>query len=57
MNTYLIEIELYFKGKETFEVCAFDKKEALITARVYADRIWGTDYKSDSIRCVKKLQK
>lgn len=57
MNKYLMEVELFFSGKKEFEVLANDKKQSMILAKKYAERVWRGIYKTDSIRCIKKLRK
>lgn len=57
MNKYLIEVELFFSGKKEFEILANDKKQSMILAKKYAERVWRGIYKTDSIKCIKKLRK
>ena len=57
MNTYLMTIVRFFSGEETFEVEATDKKEAVEKTRKYFEKYGSGNYKLDSIKCKKKLQK
>ena len=47
----------FFSGEETFEVEATDKKEAIEKTRKYFEKHGSGNYKLDSIKCKKKLQK
>ena len=59
MNKYLMSIERYFSGRETFEVSAENKQDALIVAKNYCMKsglFSGGNYKIDSIKCEKKIK-
>lgn len=57
MNRYLVEVQLYFKGKETFEVLAESKESAILLASKKAEKIYSkNEYISSSIKIVKKLK-
>ena len=57
MHKYLIEIQLYFKGKQTFEVYGDCKEGALAAAYRKAASTYGHDeYIFSSIKVIKKLK-
>ena len=59
MNTYLMSIERYFSGRETFEIATKNKQDALIAARDHCLKsglFSGGNYKIDSIKCEKKIK-
>lgn len=57
MNKYLMTIVRFFSGEETFEIDATDKKDAIEKTRKYFEKHGSGNYKLDSIKCKKKLQK
>ena len=59
MHKYLMEIEFYFRGAETFEITAENKADALIkaTARINTDPYYHGNCKRDTLKCVKKMKK
>lgn len=55
MNHYLMSIERYFSGEETFEIKAENKTDAVEKGRKLYER--DDMHKVDSIRVKKKLNK
>lgn len=60
MNRYLMSVERYFSGEETFAVSAENKEGALIEGRRRLDEDpnfnSGGNYKRDTLRVVKKMK-
>ena len=59
MHRYLLSVQRYFSGEETFTVEAADKTTAVEIGESMVARdphFTGGNYKRGSVRCVKKLK-
>lgn len=58
MNKYLMSVEKYFSGTETFEVEAENKSDAIENAKLHpVIKDSGGNVKEDTLKVVKKLRR
>lgn len=57
MNTYQMGVERFFGGKETFNIDAIDKKDAMEKGKSILDKRFDDNVNSKTLRVIKKVHR